>query len=296
MFFSFSDSSSNEEYPGWPLRNYLAFITHKFKLSYCSVLAIRLREKSVKNSLLFDLKLESSAVPDIQSIECVGWEKNSNNKLLPRTVDLSAVLDPSRLAENAVGLNLKLMRWRLVPSLDLETITATRCLILGSGTLGCYVSRGLMVTIVTIIKVNYKWMSFQLKAWGVTNITFVDNSQVSYSNPVRQPLFKFEDCINGGKEKALAAADALKQIYPNVNSKGIQLSIPMPGHRVPDHCMTWLQTIISLIKCFSQLSDRKGWERRPNSEPIDWWKRCYISIDGHSGESMASHCSLGRKE
>lgn len=49
-------------------------------------------------------------------------------------------------------------------------------------------------------------------------ITFVDNSKVSYSNPVRQTLFNFEDCLNGGKHKANAAAESLKRIFPGVVS------------------------------------------------------------------------------
>jgi len=82
-----------------------------------------------------------------------------------------------------------------------------------------------------------------LKAWGIRTITFVDNSHVSYSNPVRQALFTFEDCIDGGKHKAMAAAEALKKIFPNANSRGVSLSIPMPGHPVMDHCMLMLTTI-----------------------------------------------------
>ena len=49
-------------------------------------------------------------------------------------------------------------------------------------------------------------------------ITLVDNSTVSFSNPVRQPLFEFEDSLNGGKPKAQAAAESLKRIYPGVVS------------------------------------------------------------------------------
>lgn len=56
------------------------------------------------------------------------------------------------------------------------------------------------------------------QAWGVRTVTFVDNGKVSYSNPVRQTLFNFEDCLNGGKPKAQAAADALKRIFPSVVS------------------------------------------------------------------------------
>ena len=47
-------------------------------------------------------------------------------------------------------------------------------------------------------------------------ITFVDSSRVSFSNPVRQPLFEFEDCLDGGKPKADCAADRLKKIYPGI--------------------------------------------------------------------------------
>ena len=52
------------------------------------------------------------------------------------------------------------------------------------------------------------------------NITFVDNGKVSYSNPVRQSLFNFEDCLDGGKPKAQAAAQMLTKIFPGVNTEG----------------------------------------------------------------------------
>jgi len=54
-------------------------------------------------------------------------------------------MDPIHLAETAVGLNLKLMKWRLAPEIDLESLEKTRCLLLGAGTLGCNVARCLMV-------------------------------------------------------------------------------------------------------------------------------------------------------
>lgn len=57
---------------------------------------------------------------------------------------------------------------------------------------------------------------FFFEGWGVRHITFIDNAKISYSNPVRQPLYEFEDCLSGGKAKALAAVDRLKKIFPGV--------------------------------------------------------------------------------
>ena len=48
-------------------------------------------------------------------------------------VDLGAAMDPRRLMESAVDLNLRLMLWRAAPSLDLPALAATRCLLLGAG-------------------------------------------------------------------------------------------------------------------------------------------------------------------
>jgi hypothetical protein len=55
----------------------------------------------------------------------------------------------------------------------------------------------------------------------VQTITFVDNSTVSYSNPVRQSLFVFEDSVSGSRKdnyKSIRAAENLKKIYPGVVS------------------------------------------------------------------------------
>lgn len=97
-------------------------------------------------------------------------------------------------------------------------VAGTKCLLLGAGTLGCAVARCLL-------------------GWGVRKITLCDSGVVSYSNPVRQTLFNFEDCIGGATPKAQAAADALKKIFPSVDATAHRLSIPMPGaethHAVP---------------------------------------------------------------
>ena len=68
-----------------------------------------------------------------------------------------------------------------------------------------------------IVPIGYLFV-FHLQGWGVRTITLVDNGKISYSNPVRQSLFVFEDSLNGGKGKAETAAEALKKIFPGVVS------------------------------------------------------------------------------
>ncbi|XP_063072142.1 ubiquitin-like modifier-activating enzyme ATG7 [Engraulis encrasicolus] len=212
------DPCTLAQHPGWPLRNFLILIASKWgsQLDVVEVVCFRDRTlqgtRSVQHSIVFQVKL-----PDLSaSTGCpksVGWEKNQKGAMGPRSVNLSECMDPKRLAESSVDLNLKLMRWRLVPTLDLDKVVSTKCLLLGAGTLGCNVARTLM-------------------GWGVRHITFVDNAKISYSNPVRQPLYEFDDCLSGGKSKALAAVERLRKIFPGVNAEGFNMSIPMPGHPV----------------------------------------------------------------
>ena len=61
---------------------------------------------------------------------------------------------------------------------------------------------------------------------------------MSFSNPVRQPLFDFKDCLNGGARKAYRAAEALAEIYPGVDSNGYVMSVPMAGHPITDEKKT----------------------------------------------------------
>ncbi|XP_054553729.1 ubiquitin-like modifier-activating enzyme ATG7 isoform X2 [Talpa occidentalis] len=196
------DPCNLAQYPGWPLRNFLVLAAHRWSSSfqYVEVLCFRDRTmqgvRDVAHSIIFEVKLPEMAFsPDCP--KAVGWEKNQKGGMGPRMVNLSECMDPKRLAESSVDLNLKLMCWRLVPTLDLDKVVSVKCLLLGAGTLGCNVARTLM-------------------GWGVRHITFVDNAKISYSNPVRQPLYEFEDCLAGGKPKALAAAERLQKIFPGV--------------------------------------------------------------------------------
>ncbi|CAF0965052.1 unnamed protein product [Adineta steineri] len=217
--FIVNDPSTDPAHPGWPVRNLLTLLYyHLHAVDQLNVICWRERfrdgQRHVNHSLYLQLKPESIRSNDDSIPPSTGWEKNERQRLGSRQVNLSTSMNPIHLAETAVGLNLKLMKWRLAPEIDLESLEKTRCLLLGAGTLGCNVARCLM-------------------GWGVKHITFVDNSRISYSNPVRQTLFTFQDsCEN--KPKAQAAADALQKIYPGIKSMGYDLTIPMPGHSVTD--------------------------------------------------------------
>ncbi|CDS12593.1 hypothetical protein LRAMOSA04779 [Lichtheimia ramosa] len=211
LLVGFADPSSTE-LPGWPLRNLLALLHKHYGIFKCKVLCYReIPGKGINDTRLLEAELPTTAYYHDKEPKAVGWERNVQGKLAPRMADLGPLMDPLRLADTSVDLNLKLMRWRVMPELDLDKIKNTRCLLLGAGTLGCYVARCLV-------------------GWGVRNITFVDNGRVSFSNPVRQPLYQFNDCLEGGSPKAETAAKNLKQVQPTVNSAGHALSIPMPGH------------------------------------------------------------------
>jgi len=220
VVFGFTDSSKLESHPGWIMRNFLMLIAVQFGVDRCKVLSYRGQTKhkddtTISDSLVFDVQMASIDKKDRLFIpKSTGWERNAKNQLSAKFVNLSSTMDPIKLMSSSVDLNLRLMQWRLMPSLDLSRVSGTKCLLLGAGTLGCNVARSLM-------------------SWGVRQITLVDSGTVSYSNPTRQSLFEFADCLHAGKPKAQAAADKLKQIFPGMEAVGVVMSIPMPGHPIP---------------------------------------------------------------
>lgn len=144
------------------------------------------KDYSFKNSFLWTL--------DLSKIE-IDNEKKLAQPIKVRELDLKSFMDERELNRNAVDLNIKLMKWRMLPRLDIPKIQSRKCLLFGAGTLGCQLARNLI-------------------GWGVKHISFIDYSNVSYSNPVRQSLYEYEDSLKGGRPKAVVAAEKLKKIYP----------------------------------------------------------------------------------
>lgn len=142
------------------------------------------------------------------------YNNSSELNMLYKTVDLSSIFDTYSIYEESIELNLKLMKWRMAPKLNLSNIKDSKVLIIGAGTLGCNVSRSLI-------------------GWGIKHISFIDSGKISYSNPVRQCLYNFNDTVNNNNEfKSIVAARKLKEIVPHITSNGYVIHIPCPGMNI----------------------------------------------------------------
>jgi ubiquitin-like modifier-activating enzyme ATG7 len=203
------DHSAAADHPGWAWRNVISALrlAHPATAAF-TILCLR---DTAANSVVFDCTCDPVDAAALAAVpKVVGW---SGSKL--HRVEMGAMMDPSLLAASSAKLNLSLMKWRMMPDIDLEKIQGVKALLLGSGTLGCNIARHLMM-------------------WGVTNITMVDRGNVSFSNPVRQTLFELSDCTAEGRDrlKCVAAVKTLKRILPTANANAVPLTIRMPGHRI----------------------------------------------------------------
>ncbi|KAJ5101471.1 Molybdenum cofactor biosynthesis MoeB [Penicillium alfredii] len=259
-YVCFADPSNYETAPGWMLRNLLVLVKQRWGLDKVQVLRYRDVQSRRDQGRSIVIQLESRSAqasdaaksPNIQERmpKVTGWERNPTGKLSGRIVNLTEYMDPKRLADQSVDLNLKLMKWRISPTLNLDKIKQTKCLLLGAGTLGSYVARNLLVWDLNAELHGIDQLITELnQGWGVKKITFVDQGTVSFSNPVRQPLFAFIDCLNGGAQKAHRASQALAEIYPGVETAGHVLSVPMAGHPIVNESETQaeFETLKALI-------------------------------------------------
>lgn len=204
----FHDNCVQSNVAGWPLRQLLVNICQNYgDLKDIRVVCIR------NNTWNFQAHFPSKR--DLSNV--TGWERSAADpsKVAPvKVTDISSLIDPIQLSKQAGELNLKLMKWRLVPDLNLDRLSNTSCLLVGSGTLGCNILRILL-------------------GWGFKKISLIDSGKVSYSNPIRQSLFTFEDAKESAPKAQTAAKRAL-QIDPNAQITGHNFMVPMPGHLIID--------------------------------------------------------------
>ncbi len=103
-------------------------------------------------------------------------------------------------------LNLRLMRWRIMPEIKLETFRAPAAFCSAQG--------------------HWLLRSTCASGMGVRKITLVDSAKVSFSNPYDSPSLILKTVSKVGKPKAECAAKRLQRIYPGVEAEGVSLSIP----------------------------------------------------------------------
>jgi len=80
---------------------------------------ISLRDPISKLSSEFDFENTMYMEIPIRKIEELVFQTNATPLF---TSDLTKAFNPINLAESAVGLNLKLMKWRMAPDIDLDII------------------------------------------------------------------------------------------------------------------------------------------------------------------------------
>eukprot|EP00501_MAST-03F_sp_TOSAG23-6_P002262 GSMAST32.ASY1.ANO1.2362.1 assembled CDS len=107
------DPSSLPENPGWPIRNILLMIALRMKLNTFRILCYRDYPLDLKGMLTSEVMSTSLTLPNSIISKVLGWECNKKGKMGPRHVNLSKLMDSRMLADSAVDLNLKLMRWRM---------------------------------------------------------------------------------------------------------------------------------------------------------------------------------------
>ncbi|KAH8277792.1 hypothetical protein KR018_007498 [Drosophila ironensis] len=232
-YFGFADPSEYE-HPAWVMRNYAVWLFQQcpgLVGKRVKFLGLRYNQKMQLDDCRVWEVIQNEACHQVatEEFKFVGWEPNKNGKMGPRIVCMRDSMDPAKLAENSVNLNLKLMKWRLVPDLNLEIIAQTKCLIFGAGTLGCAVARNLL-------------------SWGFKHVTLLDNGKVGFSNPARQNLYTHADAVAGNRMKATTAAERLREINPSAETAGHVLEIPMPGHTIGESLRAQTEEHLNVIE------------------------------------------------
>lgn len=217
LLFGFYDHGCHQDYPGWALRNYIAFLSLRWKIEKVQFLCYRERQRGgidLENSLIGEASFapphdcdDSDYVPEV-----IGWEGETpgdgRKEMKMKAINLKSLSPESQVDEQQL-MHLKLMGWRHFP-VNLDKLHGTRCLLLGAGALGCEVSRLLMT-------------------WGVRKLTVVDGGCVAMPDLVKQSLYVKKDI---GVPRASAIVPHLQERCPAVEVVGIQMEIPLPGNPV----------------------------------------------------------------
>jgi ubiquitin-like modifier-activating enzyme ATG7 len=125
-FICFADPSNYPEAPGWMLRNLLALVRKRWKLRKVQIIRYRDVQSKRDQARSLIVTLESDA-PEDQTHgtdgvmpKVTGWERNASGKLSGRVVDLTAYMDPRRLAVHPKFVEMFIFV-RLITSIGLPT-------------------------------------------------------------------------------------------------------------------------------------------------------------------------------
>ncbi|XP_051224914.1 ubiquitin-like modifier-activating enzyme atg7 [Lolium perenne] len=240
--FGFYDHGFHQDYPGWALRNYIAFLSLRWKIEKVHFLCYREGREGIdlEKSLIGEASFAAPQDWDGSDYmpEVIGWEGETpgdgRKEMKMKSIDLKS-LRPESQDEEQQLMHLKLMGWRHFP-VNLDKLRGTRCLVLGAGALGCEVSRLLMT-------------------WGVRKLTVVDGGCVAMPDLVKQSIYVEKDC---GVPRATAIVPHLKERCPAVEVEGIRMEIPVPGNPVSpsvlDDCRR-LQTLVAKSNVVFLLTD-----------------------------------------
>ncbi|PUZ55836.1 hypothetical protein GQ55_5G243900 [Panicum hallii var. hallii] len=251
LLFGFYDHGCLSDCPGWAIRNYITFLTIRWKIEKAQFFCYReyRGNPDLEQSFIGEASFPSphgwdnpDHVPD-----AIGWEGlkpgKGTKEMKPKEIDLQS-MSPASQDEEKQLMHLKLMGWRHFP-VNIDKLSQVRVLVLGAGTLGCEVARLLMT-------------------WGVRKLTVVDSGSVATSDLIKQSLYIDKDC---GVPRVTAIVQHLKARCPAVEVEGIQMEIPVPGHpdspskmaSVLDDCKH-LQTLVAANDAVFLLTDT--WESR----------------------------------
>ena len=156
----FLDPSASEKHPGWPLRVFLDILNKRYNFDVLKMKVLCVRgdivgsntghgSGTMPSSIVLDLNLVDPKISRTVATTFLGWELNSKNRAMPRLADLGASMDPSHLAMSSADLNVKLMRWRMLPNLNTDEISKLKCLLLGAGTFDQFYMHSIPMKILT---------------------------------------------------------------------------------------------------------------------------------------------------
>lgn len=214
----YNDKGCDSDYPGWALRNLLfAIAYHIEKNIHLTIICYREdHENSIMSSPVFDIILKPSSYEGIEFKNnipeyfrgLVYNKSNETGKIIPFMRDMNKIMGKTTSSTSIVSTNSRIIGTEL-KNFDMEIITKTKCLIIGTGTLCCNAIRNMI-------------------SWGITNITVVGDETVSRIDIIKQNIYLLDDL---GKNKAKAIEKNLKKLYGKINITGIDIRIPEPDDR-----------------------------------------------------------------